>query len=212
MRNFRHGLYYGDIDFHIGDVSDWTAAQIASRQGSTSQKSVTSDASTEVRPTPFLAHALLDLPSADTHLSSVASVLHPNGVLTVFNPSITQIVQCVERVKAENLPLVLERVVELETGRSGGRIWDVKAVRVRGMESRTKKEDAGEIDGASETKEGGSESRDSESELPEFAGQDDEQALDPRKRDAEYVMVCRPKVGEMVVGGGFLGIWRKMNH
>ena len=34
-------------------------------------------------------------------------------------------------------------------------------------------------------------------------------------RDEErqaWKMICRPKVGGRVVGGGFIGVWRKMKH
>ena len=30
------------------------------------------------------------------------------------------------------------------------------------------------------------------------------------EEEEKWAMVCRPKVGEMVVGGGFLGVWRRM--
>jgi hypothetical protein len=30
------------------------------------------------------------------------------------------------------------------------------------------------------------------------------------KGDEEWVMACRPKVGHQVIGGGFLGLWRRM--
>ena len=38
---------------------------------------------------------------------------------------------------------------------------------------------------------------------------DDELAEELVKQE-KWAMVCRPKVGEMVVGGGFLGLWRRM--
>ena len=211
IRNFRRGLYYGDVDFHVGDLTDWIAAQVASRQNRSLPDSDNPSVSGERRPTPFLAHALLDLPSAEAHISEVASVLQSNGILTVFNPSITQIIECVERVKAERLPLVLDKVVELETGRSEGKIWDVRATKTRAMERRTSEDDASESDAASEVVEDANESSDSESESSELVERDSEQASDLRERGKEYVMVCRPKVGSKIVGGGFLGMWRKMS-
>ncbi|KAI9656572.1 MAG: hypothetical protein M1821_004779 [Bathelium mastoideum] len=212
VRNFRRGIYAGDVDFHVGDVSEWITAQLASRQHPRSQDSDMPTTLDDVHPTPFLSHALLDLPSADDHLSAVASVLRLDGMLTVFNPSITQIIDCVERINAERLPLILDRVIELESSRSEGRVWDVKPVRTRVMEKRTKASEGSESELKQESTENDGQQSDSELEEPGTTERDDEQTTELERRDREYVMVCRPKVGERIVGGGFLGIWRKMNH
>ncbi|KAI9692187.1 MAG: hypothetical protein M1822_006417 [Bathelium mastoideum] len=211
VRNFRRGIYAGDVDFHVGDVSEWITAQLASRQHPRSQDSDTPTTLGNVHPTPFLSHALLDLPSADDHLSAVASALRLDGMLTVFNPSITQIIDCVERINAERLPLILDRVIELESSRSEGKVWDVKPVRTRVMEKRTKASEGSESELKQENTENDGQQSDSELEEPETTERDDEQTTESERRDREYVMVCRPKVGEKIVGGGFLGIWRKMN-
>lgn len=55
--------------------------------------------------------------------------------------------------------------------------------------------DAGPIDA-----EGGQEARDSE--LAE--------ELLKKQEEEKWVMVCRPKAGQLVVGGGFLALWRRM--
>ncbi|KAL9094525.1 MAG: hypothetical protein Q9165_003084 [Trypethelium subeluteriae] len=212
VRNFRRGIYYGDVDFHIGDLPDWVTAQVASRQGSSSHHTEASMSSGTRTIKPFLSHAILDLPNTHTHLSTVADVLQLNGVLVVFNPSITQIVQCVERIRAERLPLMLDRVVELESGRSEGRTWDVRAVKTRVMERRLQEEGSTETHAAIESNEYGTESGDSGPVSSETEERDGEQSRDLKHQDQEYVMVCRPKVGERITGGGFLGVWRKMNH
>ncbi|KAI9845211.1 MAG: hypothetical protein M1838_001829 [Thelocarpon superellum] len=95
---FRHGLYYPDVDFHTSDVSQWldTHANLHGRNTAA-----------------FLSHAILDLPSSELHLPRVAQALHPDGALLTFNPSITQVMACAAHVKAESLPLVLARVLEL---------------------------------------------------------------------------------------------------
>ncbi|KAF2234303.1 hypothetical protein EV356DRAFT_515203 [Viridothelium virens] len=212
VRNFRRGMYYGDIDFYTGDLPDWVTDQVTSRQDS-GVDNIRASTSPEGETTKsFLSHAILDLPSAHIHLSTVADVLQPNGMLVVFNPSITQIVQCVERVKAERLPLMLDRVVELESGKSEGRTWDVRAVKTKVMERRVQQVDSTESNAAIESNGDGAESGDSESVPPEMGERDDEQSQDSKNRDQEYVMVCRPKVGERVTGGGFLGVWRKMTY
>ena len=210
VRNFRRGLYYGNIDFHVGDVSDWITSQMVSRQEPSYRDSEVSTASAKVQPAPFLTHAFLDLPSTETYLSKVASALYPDGILMVFSPNITQIVNCVRQIKIDRLPLLLDRVVELETGRSEGRIWDVQAVRTRAMERGLEKTNSCESDVNHEA-ECSSQLTDSDSEHSELEARDVEQASDRGKQDDDFVMVCRPKVGERVVGGGFLGMWRKMN-
>jgi tRNA (adenine57-N1/adenine58-N1)-methyltransferase len=48
VEGFRDGIYAGNVDFHVGDVSDWIANQKATRK-------------TEE---PFLSHVFLDLPNA----------------------------------------------------------------------------------------------------------------------------------------------------
>ncbi|CAN9120883.1 unnamed protein product [Alternaria alternata] len=75
---------------------------------------------------PFLSHVFLDLPNA-TSLANVAPALHVNGLLAVFNPSITQIAECVESIREQRLPYLLDQVIELGAGTI--REWDVRAVK-----------------------------------------------------------------------------------
>ncbi|KAF9699254.1 hypothetical protein EKO04_002941 [Ascochyta lentis] len=183
VQGFRHGLYAGNVDFHVGDVSAWIASQKVTRQ-------------TEE---PFLNHVLLDLPNAESHLANVAPALHVNGLLAVFNPSITQIAQCVEKIREERLPYLLDQVVELGAGTI--REWDVRAVRPR---STLKKPDAKDVPEASDAEPidpvKGEEARDREL------------AVNLAKEEEKWAMVCRPKAGQMVVGGGFLALWRRMER
>ncbi|UPX13833.1 uncharacterized protein EKO05_0004332 [Ascochyta rabiei] len=183
VQGFRHGLYAGNVDFHVGDVSAWIASQKVIRQTDE----------------PFLDHVFLDLPNAESHLANVAPALHVNGFLAVFNPSITQIAQCVEKIREEKLPYLLDQVVELGAGTI--REWDVRAVRPR---STLKKPDAKESP----------EVADAESVDP-VKGQearDGELAASLAKEEEKWAMVCRPKAGQMVVGGGFLALWRRMER
>ena len=183
VNGFKHGLYTHNIDFHVGDVSEWVRSTLPERNNK-----------------PFLSHAFLDLPGADTHLSTVAQALRVDGTLIVFNPSITQISDCALKIGNEKFPLELERVIELGVnGGSGGRDWDVRAVRPRVKQKPRPAQDenaeglAGEDSGID-------------------MSCDDEQAeansVGPTEQ-SQWKMICRPKVGERVVGGGFLGIWKK---
>lgn len=197
VSGFRHGLYADNVDFHVGDVSEWVKQELSRRADEQTSPEPSSEVGSEKGSSspkiPFLTHAFLDLPSTHTHLSTVASALQTDGMLVVFNPSITQIAECMQKIKQESIPLFLDQTLELGTnGTSGGREWDVRAVKPRAA----KKE---EVPAAAVTS----------------AGEGEQSARDVEqvKSDAEnqtWSLVCRPKVGERVVGGGFLGVFRKM--
>jgi tRNA (adenine57-N1/adenine58-N1)-methyltransferase len=184
VEGFRGGMYVGNVDFHVGDVSPWIAQQKASRK-------------TEE---PFLSHVFLDMPGAYQQLGHIAPVLHVNGLLAVFNPSITQIVDCVEVIRKHRMPYVLDQVVEL--GASTVREWDVRAVKPRAATKTAEEPAPAEA-----------ESPIIEEHIDPVKGEearDKELLEDLTKNDDKWAMVCRPKVGQQVVGGGFLGLWRRM--
>ncbi|KAI9874308.1 MAG: hypothetical protein M1830_009895 [Pleopsidium flavum] len=194
VSGFRRGLYAGNVDFHVGDVSEWISKELEDRtKGSDGQQSEA-----------FLSHILLDLPAAQLHLERISSTLRVDGVLTVFNPSITQITACVEVIREKRLPLVLDRVVELGPGMTGGREWDVRAVRPRAVIK-------AQSDRAKTFHNAGEEGR-----LPaDVSGEksrDEEQVQALATHGQRWELVCRPKVGGRVFGGGFLGVWRRMRH
>ncbi|KAF5673445.1 tRNA (adenine-N(1)-)-methyltransferase [Fusarium heterosporum] len=119
VRHFRRSLYFPTIDFHVGSIDDY----ISSRLAETDNQS-------------FLSHAILDLPSAHDHASQVIQALHPNGLLIIFTPSISQIADFQAWVLRTNQPMRPERVIELEVSTTadgvldtgGGKEWDVKTV------------------------------------------------------------------------------------
>ncbi|KAF2461421.1 S-adenosyl-L-methionine-dependent methyltransferase [Lineolata rhizophorae] len=184
VRGFRGGMYLGNVDFHVGDAATWIEAEMQRRASSTA----------------FLSHAFLDMPDARDRLETVSRALRIDGCLAVFNPSVTQIADCVETVRKERLPLLLEQVLEL--GASGSlRQWDVRAVKPR-----VAARDTGAKAVAAEG-EGGSESG------VESAGKGVGEQLGQVEYDAKdegWKLVCKPKVGDRIVVGGFLGIWKKM--
>lgn len=182
VEGFRNGMYAGNADFYVGDPTSWIAEQQRSRQ---TQE-------------PFLSHVILDLPGADGYLAAVASALKVNGLLAVFNPSITQIAEVSELIRKERMPYLLDQVIEL--GASTIREWDVRAVRPRATLKKTEQRDVPDTppsEGAADAVQG-QEVRDEEL-IQELA-----------KNEEKWAMVCRPKAGQEVVGGGFLGLWRKM--
>lgn len=197
VKGFRHGIYRKDIEFHVGDVSEWIDQQIIRRR-------------LDSKDTAFLSHVLLDMPNADRHIQKAASALHVNGSLLAFNPSITQIMAIVETVKRRYLPLQLDRVVELGPNMTGGREWDVRAVLPRALTGAGNEEKVAPVDVASpENTAQYAEDGDSEGDATEPKTRDEEEAQKP-KRENRWGMVCRPKVGDRIAGGGFLRVWKKM--
>ena len=194
VKGFRQGIYANDIVFHVGDVSQWIDEQVYKRGLGPDQKA-------------FLSHIVLDMPSSFQHVEKAASVLHTHGHFLAFNPSITQIISLVKTVKQLNLPLVLDSVLELGPN-SGGRDWDVRAVIPRAQ--RGTAQDAAMEDDASRNAD----------KIPDDGSVADLAERNPSDKDnqpipdqvKEMEMVCRPRVGHRVTGGGFLGVWRKMKH
>lgn len=197
VKGFRQGMYAGDVEFHVGDVSNWIDEQILSR-------------SSKLMVEPFLSQIILDMPSIEHHVQKATSVLHVNGSLLAFNPSISQIVAMIDMVKRQCLPLHLERVLELGPNMTGGREWDVRFVKSRnetrsgtaGVAQLVNDRDKGTSD---EDHERGAVVKAAEIDKPDH---EETQALG--KQDTGWRMVCRPKVGRRVLAGGFLGVWKKM--
>ncbi|KAI9737699.1 MAG: hypothetical protein M1818_005703 [Claussenomyces sp. TS43310] len=180
VRSFRHGIYYHNIDFHVGTIPDYISSRL------------------EISPVPFLDHAILDLPSPHSYLDVVGQALKPNGSVVVFCPSITQINSCVLRVKEKKLPLLLETVLEVGAGVGvGGREWDVRPVKPRALVKAEAVARRNMVDGGES---------DPESDINEETSS----AAEGKEASSGWEMVCRPKVGGRVSGGGFLGLFRSM--
>lgn len=178
IQDFRGGMYYGNIDFHVGSIKEFISKRLEETSGE-----------------PFLHHAILDLPDTHANMEIVSKALKPNGMLLIFCPSVTQINKAVLHVKDNDLPLYVENAIEIGGSiGTGGREWDIRPVKPRAV---LKAEAAGKTPSENEGLYEGSE------------GQDLEVA---RAQDTSegWEMICRPRVGARIVGGGFLGIWRKM--
>lgn len=203
VRGFRRGMYADNVEFHVGDVSAWLKEEVARRaQSSASTSAATGDGSTDtalVDVPPFLTHAFLDLPSTHDHVSTVASALRPDGMLIVFNPSVTQIADCMQKIKRERIPLYLEQTLELGTnGASGGREWDIRVVRPRSSIPKVAEVEA--------EPQGESQAVVEEGDITKAEAEEITRAAPAEA----WSLVCRPKVGDRVIGGGFLGVFRKM--
>lgn len=198
VEGFRQGQYADDVKFYVGDVSAWIDQQLIQRGLH----------SGEIKDKAFLSHVVLDLPGSQSHLEKAASVLHINGTLIVFNPSITQIIACVKEIKLNMLPLELDRILEVDQGMVGGREWDVRAMKPRAL-ARAEAEKEVNLDeesaptGASDqgfTEDGGMETKQNDT-IQELL-----------KEGTKWYMICRPKFTERWSGGGFVGVWKKMRR
>ena len=203
VEGFRQGMYTGDVDFHVGEVSDWIDRRLAMRPALPENGEGQS----------FLAHAILDMPSSYRHLEKVSTALRANGVLIAFNPSMTQIIACVEEIRKKKLQLILDRVLELGLSMTGGREWDVRAFKPRALVRKDTKTKDSALDqedisctGSNEDGEASSAS----SADAEAQNADHVQAYSETENN--WAMICRPKVGNRIIGGGFLGVWRKMRN
>lgn len=182
IRNFRRAQYLLNIDFHVSTIRSYLEPRLAQSGGE-----------------PFLAHAVLDLPSATEHADVVVRALRPDGKLVVFTPSITQAIESVVWAEETAQLVYMDRVIELPSSTFeegfhdgvGGREWDIRSVMPRKYARR------GGGAGAADEGDGAETVREREQAEAEEAGK------------SKKAIVCRPKVGNMVGGGGFLTIFTR---
>ncbi|KAJ6099724.1 hypothetical protein N7467_001259 [Penicillium canescens] len=196
VRGFRRGIYAGNTDFYVGPVEKWIAQQMQQRK-KTGLAALAGRNTVE----PFLSHVILDMPSSNLRIPHVTPALKRNGYLVVFMPSITQIGECLQLIKDQRLPLVQERVIELGNGISGGRLWDVRFA--------TKKSGADPSSWAASSDAEGTAPA-AETEEASVSDAASEVTTEESPKGGESVLVCRPKVGVRIQGGGFVGVWRRI--
>ena len=144
------------------------------------------------------------MPASHLQIENVARAMKEGALLVVFVPSVTQIGDCVRIILDKGVRFQMEKVLELGEGISNGRVWDVRLAK-----KRTRSNDAsptGRPDVSKRLEE--------EGPAVESVGDDAEvvQSASPDERpEDDSVMVCRPKVGKMTIGGGFIGLWRKLD-
>ena len=183
-------MYAHSVDFHVGSIPEYIASRLATS------------------PEPFLDHTILDLPDCHLYLETISQALKEDGTVLVFCPSITQVIACVTQAKKDGLPLVLETTLEIgQAAGVGGRVWDVRAVRARSF-VRAEAAEAEKAEGAEEAVESGTEGSEAEAEA---VAETTPKEAEPLKPEGDgWNMVCRPKVGDRVVGGGFVGVFRRV--
>lgn len=204
VRGFRRGLYSKDVGFYAAGISQWIDQQIQKRQ--------LEDAEDKS----FLSYAVIDMPDAHQHLAKLTSVLCPQGSLILFNPNITQIIKAVDTIRRHKVPVYLDRILELGPNMTGGKEWDIRAVKSRASLQADQKKGLSDTNRSSN---GGAADTDSKQGTIEGTSIDGSQinateiAEEHRVSDHEqgFEMICRPKAYARVVGGGFLGLWKKMS-
>ena len=102
-------------------------------------------------------------------------------------------------------------------GYTAGKRWDVRWARIRSVDREREKTEkltqnagAAEADNPAFSTNGESEVEPSNKYIESESGES--LTSEPKAEgngDPGLTIVCRPKVGEMVVGGGFLGIWKR---
>ena len=157
--------------------------------------------------TSFLSYVVLDMPSSYLQIENVTPAMIEGGLLAVFAPSITQIGDCVRIIKEKELPLVMEKTVELGIGISGGRTWDVRLT--------TRRKSSAYLQKVDEKPQANGEEQNSPDSEPESTNSNAEQegkdmSHDLSQEPDQPVLVCRPKVGDRVFGGGFCGLFKKI--
>ncbi|RPA91650.1 S-adenosyl-L-methionine-dependent methyltransferase [Choiromyces venosus 120613-1] len=139
---------------------------------------------------PFLTHAILDLPGPDEYLFDVMRCLKPDGVVGVWCPSVSQIMVSVGKVKGSGL--FCERVLEFPGGTGVGaglRAWDVRPALIR---AKLKKE----VEVVAEL-------------TPPVSSPSE---VLSEKAPVSEAFVCRPTVGDRLVGGGFFAMFRRKSE
>lgn len=198
---FRRGVYSHLVQFHVGTIPDYISTRLSTEK------------------LPFLSHAILDLPAPHTYIDIISKALRMNGMVMVFCPSITQIITCLQTVKKEQIPLWLESVIEVGTSVGvGGKEWDVRSVKPRAilkaeaaskMEEMTTNTDSSESPSIEESTTGIEAGDESMIHNNKNVSVGEIGTKEAESSDSGWEMVCRPKVGSLIVGGGFIGLLRK---
>jgi hypothetical protein len=198
IHQFRRGMYVPHIDFYVASIGDWIHSQLDTRRHNSSifRKSANAE--------PFLSYVILDMPGCHLQIEAVAPAMKDGALLVVFVPSVTQIGDCVRIMRDKGLELQMEKVLELGEGISNGRVWDVRLARKRARPN----DSSPLVDKTNILGEG------SDADVDDTTGSDVDSLQSAEveaSRDDDSVMVCRPKVGKMTIGGGFIGLWRKVD-
>ena len=201
VREFRRGIYAENVDFHVCDVSSFIEDEFEKRQ------------TTE----PFLSHVILDLVGPEKYLQRLADAMVTDATLAVFCPNLTQIGDCVTLVQKLKLPFAMDRVVELGASNSAGRLWDVRAVQPRVSSNPQSNETSDDAASSASVPEHSIDSGTVSSRIRDAydAIRGRPTSVSPNGThddESGWRVICRPRTGYFVHGGGFLGLWKRMKY
>ena len=214
VEGYRGGMYSRDISFHVGTPKEFFDV-LPSTLLPTSSLSTSEEEGVNKR---IFTHAILDHPSSHTSLPIVSKHLLPAARIVLFAPSITQIIDAQRVVRQEGLPLLLERVVELGQGLSGGREWSLKFVRSRAVLRREAEAEA-EASSSSSPVPSSDKSEEVDAVVDEEGERDESSKVEDgipgveigkSEQEDEWLVSCRPKVGKVTQGGGFVALWSRI--
>jgi tRNA (adenine57-N1/adenine58-N1)-methyltransferase len=103
----------------------------------------------------------------------------------------------------------------LETGSgtgAGPREWDVRSVKPRARAKAEAEAKAARGGWESTLEESMKVDEDGEQGAGITEAMDHSDLQAPNTEDSGWEMVCRPKVGLRIEGGGFIGLWRRMEY
>jgi tRNA (adenine57-N1/adenine58-N1)-methyltransferase catalytic subunit len=230
VKGFKKGMYFHNVDFHVSDnVSAWLQqrADVKITQPDSAAPLELADSlqyswGTREVSHQFLHRALVDIPSSEKVIGSISKHLKFDALLTVWAPNITQIVDCVTEIRQQRLPLHMESVWQLGSG--DRREWEVKAVKTREGIKIAKARGRREMQNGEWREEEKSEAapnlqmasierEDSVSEEERYwtLAEASSEGATEETEEAQWKMICRPKVQTLRGIGGFLGVWRRMN-
>jgi hypothetical protein len=197
-------MYAPHVNFYVASINDWINSQVDARRHESSLFRARANAE------PFLSYVILDMPACHLQIETVASAMKDGALLVAFVPSVTQIGDCVRIIQDKDLRLQMEKVLELGEGISNGRVWDVRLAR-----KRARANEANSMQAANQTLDGKrSAETAANANTKDAISSEGDSLQNPNvepSRDDEPVMVCRPKVGKVTIGGGFIGLWRKID-
>lgn len=229
VQGFRQGLYWPHVDFHRAEVGQWVESQLAGRGGEPFLNYVFLDLPnvqqrlqecfTAMRDG---AKVLIFVPSITQVCECVKMIKTSQMRMTVEN--VVELGEGISNGRKWDVRAVTPR--RLSTPKQQQPVA-AEADAVDPSPDSTTACQAGDVDVLpSESTEveaatnGNTTSTDSEAEMSETpdsssgsesANSKPSSSPNGPKADQETVMICRPKIGETIVGGGFVAVFRKMS-
>lgn len=113
LKMFNRGIYSDDVEFHVADSpSSWLL-----QSGRSNEE--------------FLSGLFLDMPDPEQELDQISKNMRLNSPLTIFTPSVTQILKVIKHIQDNKSEIRLSFVGCYELQPGGLREWDVRSTKIR---------------------------------------------------------------------------------